>query len=335
MRAFVLAGVVACAPTAPSPGSGSNDDPSTGGSGAAGGSAGTGVGGGSGSGAQAGLGGSAGATSGGATSSGSAGIGGARAGAGGGASGGVTAGAGSGANAGFGGAGGGAGTAGNGGKGTGPCGHPGEVFCEDFEDVTMLDSARWAIERIGEGTVVIDTQIAHSGTKSVHVTQVGYNAFATLRGTSLFPTGGRFYVRVFMRLATPMTPGHNTYFIAGLAATSGAPYETRIGVQNSMLVINQPMGDRGFLSNQNFYNDGLPGAVLAVGDWSCVEVFFDPPNSTIDVWLDDAPIPDLSRTDWQQERFDVVRFGFERYAGPDSQIWYDDIALGTDRIGCD
>jgi hypothetical protein len=208
------------------------------------------------------------------------------------------------------------------------------VFCEDFEDVTMLDPARWVIEKIGDGTAVIDTQIAHSGTRSVHVTQVGYNAFATLRSASLFPTGSRFYVRVFMRLATPMTAGHNTYFIAGLAATPGAPYETRIGVQNSMLVINQPQGDRGFLSNQNYYNDGLPGAVLAVNDWSCVEVFFDPPNSRIDVWLDDEPIEDLSRTDWQEERFDVIRFGFERYAGPDSEIWYDDIAVGTQQIGC-
>jgi hypothetical protein len=101
-----------------------------------------------------------------------------------------------------------------------------------------------------------------------------------------------------------------------------------------MLVINQPQGDRGFMSNQNFYNDGLPGAVLAVGAWSCVEVYLDPANSQIDVWLDDAPIEDLSRTDWQQERFDVIRFGFERYAGPDSEIWYDDIAVGTEKFGC-
>ena len=45
----------------------------------------------------------------------------------------------------------------------------------------MLDPARWAVEKIGDGTAVIDTSIAHSGTKSIHVTQVGYNAFATLR----------------------------------------------------------------------------------------------------------------------------------------------------------
>jgi hypothetical protein len=29
-----------------------------------------------------------------------------------------------------------------------------------------------------------------------------------------------------------------------------------------------------------------------------------------------------------------VRFGFEKYAGPGIDIWYDDIAIGTQRIGC-
>ncbi|HEX6277439.1 MAG TPA: hypothetical protein VFZ53_30560 [Polyangiaceae bacterium] len=198
--------------------------------------------------------------------------------------------------------------------------------------MTALDPARWVVERIGDGTAVIDTTVAHSGTRSVHVTQIGYNAFATLKGAGLFPS--RFYVRVFLRLATPMTGGHNTYFIAGLAAMQGAPYESRIGVMNEMLMINQPQGDRGFLSNQNFYVDHLPGAVITASTWSCVEVLFDPGASTINVWLEDMPISDLNRTDWQQESFDVVRFGFERYAGPDSEIWYDDIAVGSQKIGC-
>ena len=52
------------------------------------------------------------------------------------------------------------------------------------------------------------------------------------------------------------------------------------------------------------------------------------------MWLEDQAIPDLSRTDWQQETFDVVRFGFERYAGPDSQVWYDDVVVGMQKIGC-
>jgi hypothetical protein len=183
-------------------------------------------------------------------------------------------------------------------------------------------------------TAVVESGVGHGSMKSVHVSQVGYNAFATLKLTGLVPAGNGFFLRVFMRLTAPMTGGHNTYFIAGLAAMQGAPFETRVGVMNEMLMINQPSGDRGFLSNQNFYNDHLPGAKLAVNDWSCVEVSFAPATNTIAVWLDDMLIPDLGRTDWQQERFDVVRFGFERYAGPDAQIYYDDIALGSQKLGC-
>jgi len=34
------------------------------------------------------------------------------------------------------------------------------------------------------------------------------------------------------------------------------------------------------------------------------------------------------------DTYDSVRFGFEKYAGPAIDIWYDDIAIGTERIGC-
>ena len=45
-------------------------------------------------------------------------------------------------------------------------------------------------------------------------------------------------------------------------------------------------------------------------------------------------VPDLHRTDWQQENYDVLRFGYEKYAGPDADIWFDDLAVGNERIGC-
>lgn len=40
------------------------------------------------------------------------------------------------------------------------------------------------------------------------------------------------------------------------------------------------------------------------------------------------------RTDWQQDPLDAFHFGFEKYAGPDVDIWYDDIAISTQPIGC-
>ncbi len=54
----------------------------------------------------------------------------------------------------------------------------------------------------------------------------------------------------------------------------------------------------------------------------------------IDVWLEGVEIPDLHHTDWPLDDYDALRFGFEKYAGPVREIWYDDIAIGTEPIGC-
>ncbi|HEY8925264.1 MAG TPA: hypothetical protein VIU64_12840, partial [Polyangia bacterium] len=86
--------------------------------------------------------------------------------------------------------------------------------------------------------------------------------------------------------------------------------------------------------NQNYYVDNKPGAVIPPMTWGCIEAFFDPPHSTVDFWLDGKELPDLHRTDWQQDPIGAFRFGFEKYAGPDGDFWYDDIAIGTQKIGC-
>jgi hypothetical protein len=89
------------------------------------------------------------------------------------------------------------------------------------------------------------------------------------------------------------------------------------------------------LSNQNYYNDGnKPGVVFAPMTWVCVEALFDPPHSTFDIWVDGKEVPDLHRTDWQQDPLGSFHFGFEKYAGPDADIWYDDIAVSASPIGC-
>ena len=187
------------------------------------------------------------------------------------------------------------------------------------------------------GKITIDAKTpAHSGTKSVHVASDGYQTFFELKGAPVFPRpNGPLYLRVYLRLSAAMTSGHNTYFKAGAAATTSSDHETRVGVMNAMLMINQPAGDRGFLSNKNYYNDGnKPGVVFAPMTWNCIEVLFDAPASTIDFWVGGKEVPDLHITDWQQDPIGAFRFGFEQYAGPSGDFWYDDIAVGTQPIGC-
>lgn len=238
-----------------------------------------------------------------------------------------------------GGAGGGGKAGGQGGATTaGGCGAAGLLFCDDFEAGTagMPPAApRWKTAFNGSATITVDgTTPAHSGSKSVHVKTTGsYQAFFVLSDAVTFPA--RVYFRTYMRLGAPMSSGHNTYFKSGAAATASSDHETRVGVMNAMLMINQPAADRGVLSNKNYYSDGnKPGVVFTPQTWVCVEVLADPAKSEIDLWVDGKEVPDLHLTDWMQDPIGALRFGFEKYAGPDVDLWYDDIAVSGQPIGC-
>jgi hypothetical protein len=90
----------------------------------------------------------------------------------------------------------------------------------------------------------------------------------------------------------------------------------------------------GALANQNYYTDHLPGAALQPLTWACLELLLDPTKPEIQVWLDGKEIADLHHTDWALDSYDTLRFGFEKYAGPVGDVWYDDIAVGTAPLGC-
>ena len=306
-----------------------------------------GVGGTSGSAGASGTSGSAGAggTSGSAGTTGAAGRGG-----GGGATGtaGVTGAAGAGGGSGgrggaaggtAGGAGGAAGTGavGAAGAATNPCAaRTGLLFCDDFEKAGTTLATPWTTQFGSPGNVSVDgTTPAHSGTKSVHVYGSGFQTFFTLSKASILPVaGGRLYFRAYMRLGAPMTTNHNTFILGDLAASPGNGNALRIGEQVQMLMYTV-MGDaHAALSHQNHYTDGLPGIMFTPGTWVCLEVLADHGGPEIDVWVDGQEVPDLHHTDFAVDAYDSLHFGAEIYDGTTSDIWYDDVAIGTARIGC-
>jgi hypothetical protein len=215
---------------------------------------------------------------------------------------------------------------------------PGLVFCDDFETRSAFPAGPWTTGIIGEGTVTVDTASpAHSGTRSVHVqdADADYDTLLVLHDAAILPAaGGRLYLRAFIKLGRAMSAGHNSYVLADLYARQGQGNNLRLGEDNGMLM-ESVMGDaHGALSHQAFYNDGQLGVVLAPGAWTCLEVLLDSGAPELDVWVDGVEVPDLHRTDWPLDAYDNVRFGFEKYAGPAAEIWYDDIAVGIQRVGC-
>ncbi len=234
-----------------------------------------------------------------------------------------------------------AGAAGTAGARGSHCGaRPGLVFCDDFEtDATGAPPAPWTATQSSAGEVVVDsTNPASSGTRSIHVatSDTDYDTFLVLHDTSVLPVAGdKLYIRFFIRLAQGMTAGHNTLVRGDLFANPGTGNNLLFGEDDQMLDVEIANDGQAALSNKNFYTDGKVGPGAPAGVWTCIEVLLDHAAPAIDVWVDDVEVPDLRQTAWKVDAYDLLRFGFEKYAGPGRQdIWYDDIAVGTQKIGC-
>jgi hypothetical protein len=131
-----------------------------------------------------------------------------------------------------------------------------------------------------------------------------------------------------------MASGHNTYLILDRNAAPGAGAAVRLGEQSTMLSLTVGGDSHGSLSNAMFSQDQILGPRLLAQKWACLEGYFNSGQSEIDFWLDGVEIPAFHHKDWPADDYDTVRFGFEKYAGPELEIWFDDIAISAAPIGC-
>ena len=202
----------------------------------------------------------------------------------------------------------------------------GATLCDDFEGDAIPDHFREV--NFGPSAIALDTTVSHSGSNSIKVTS---SQFTQMLATPV--PGPAFYGRVYLMSDTPMNPGHNTYINAGEG--DGDPNHgewIRIGEHREQLEINRKSDDAEILSSGDY--NSLDGATqLAPNTWYCLEFLFDGPNKEVRVWVDGDPVMNLHTTEWGAN-YQTFKFGYERYHGPDKTLWYDDLALGTQRIGC-
>ncbi|MGP4111177.1 hydrolase [Streptomyces sp. 4N509B] len=222
-------------------------------------------------------------------------------------------------------------------------------FCEDFESQTGgAPSGRWAFEArdcTGTGSVAVDTSVAHGGTTSLRVDGgQGYcnHAFAATDLTEV-PAGSELYVRFWVRHSTALPTQHVT-FLAMEDDNTGR--DLRMGGQNAALQWNRETDDA-TLPAQSPAGVAL-SAPLPVNEWSCVEYQISPATGHIQTWLngtsveglvvDDVPDHDIDRQwlangTWSPALVDL-RLGWESYGEGADTLWYDDVAVGTARVGC-
>ncbi|MGP3970080.1 hydrolase [Streptomyces sp. 6N223] len=225
-------------------------------------------------------------------------------------------------------------------------------FCEDFETQTGTEpSGRWAFEAAdctGTGTVAVDSEVAHAGTKSIRVDGgAGYCNHAFV-GTALddVAVDSGLYVRLWVRHTTELPAQHVTFLAMEDANGPSPQNDLRMGGQNAALQWNRESDDA-TLPAQSPAGVEL-SAPLPVDEWSCLEYQLDPASGQLQTWLngesveglivDDTPTQDVDQQwmnggAWNPSPVDL-RLGWESYGEGADTLWFDDIAVATARVGC-
>ncbi|MCG5467515.1 cellulose-binding domain-containing protein [Micromonospora sp. LAH09] len=230
-----------------------------------------------------------------------------------------------------------------------PVGCAGAVLCDGFENQTgSTPSGDWTVvspDCSGAGTATIDTSTTHSGSRAVRINgAAGYCNHVFIRSTkNLGGMGGVRYGRIWVRHTTAQPTDHTT--MVTMADAADGNKDLRLGGQSGALQWNRASDDA-TLPEQSPAGvaQSLP---LPVNRWACVEFMVDGSAGQLRTWLDGAAVTGLTadgvpthdidgqwynRT-WRPQLTDL-RLGWESYGGGADTLWYDDVAVGSSRIGC-
>jgi len=246
--------------------------------------------------------------------------------------------------------------------------NPAAIIVEDNFDAATAsnppDSSKWESYEAWASSFapVVDAAKFHSAPNSVRIqsTNVGYGSFLVPK--SGFPVeGNRFYVRVYINWekATASIMGHSG-FIVGATDRQNNGTEVRLGISNkgpgdeAMIDLNLIGGPGGEVTrySNGFTDGGDPGQVSGNGfqfqadTWVCLEAFFNGGGNEFRVWADGAEIEAMHVTDFQGSpggaprtawapTYSVLKIGAQDYDANLGKIWYDDVVVARERVGCD
>lgn len=239
--------------------------------------------------------------------------------------------------------------------------------CDDFETTaagSVPNPALWAITSpncTGRGTAVVDDAMAYTGHHSVKVVNdfgdagsPQYCDHVFFSNDSAFAVTGpeQVYTRFFVTLGDPLGTTHVTFAMTNTRDTTPNVNQLRLGFDDGVFSWNYP-------SNNTFLPE-LQGGPTGNTDpievmeslpppsgWFCVEFHIDESAGTIETWVQSMAVPGLEfdgsavtnvSTQWAmtplQPALNNLGFGWETYNGMPMNLWFDDVAIDTKRIGC-
>jgi hypothetical protein len=264
-----------------------------------------------------------------------------------------------------------AGSAGTGGGDVASGPSPASIIIQDNFDATTgkPDPAKWEPYPQGQEALgpVVDTARKHSGSNAALVTSTnsGIGSFLVPVSGKLPAMGNAFYVRVFINWekATSAISGHSG-FIVGSAARQNDGTELRLGISSKGpnatprmdLNLQNPTDGGGETTRySNGYTDGgnpadfpATGFQFAADTWYCLEAFFNGASgaSEFRVWVDSNELAEMHVTDFRGNMsgaprtawapsYSYLKIGAQDYDANLGRIWYDDVVVATEAIGCE
>lgn len=239
----------------------------------------------------------------------------------------------------------------DGGAPLGPC--EGRVFCDDFEshEVGQAPDAPLKIEIDAESTIAVVDDRAASGSKSVRVSASGglfsRRAMLVFDVAPFFPRTAGFYGRVMFY--APTAPGtSHAAIVQGTGLLEGTQNRATLGYGGGGgdVIWANFGGSGGGLCNDCWL---VSETRIPVGQWACLEWFFDAANQETRLFIDGQEIADVHANaakswssfggagSWVAPVFEKVAVGWESYlldGDVERVVYLDDLAIDDARIGC-
>jgi hypothetical protein len=235
------------------------------------------------------------------------------------------------------------------------CERSGLLFCEDFEELALgvannATSAAWDTES-SDGQLAIDATHAR-GQRALKLSITG-NGRARLTVAGLAPANNSLFGVAHVWVTSfPTAPDYAHYTMVEFAGPAGGTVLRPIGGQYVPAGgPSQPAGsfwgvgsDSGPTGDWTNWRRTAPSTG---GQWLCLEWRMSAANAEIDVWIDGVAKPEMSVTktmhggtqvDFVFPAIDRAWFGWWLYQPnptPNTyEVWLDDLALASDRLGC-
>jgi hypothetical protein len=204
----------------------------------------------------------------------------------------------------------------------------------------------------GGGILVgIDTSEHHSGSNSLRVVggdSCGYYAV----NTSAFQAGKlgpQYYARFWAMYSMAPTSGHNGFLSMNTTSmVSQKPDLLRLGFQNDVIEWNWYGTDATLPDTDSM--GAAQSYAPTMSTWVCLEFHIDTTTGDIEFWQGGTAVPGLSWTGtstggytnswagggWKSGIAPTsLGLGWGSFNGGMMTVWFDDVALGNSRIGCD